>query len=416
MGALSGVVDEELATLRAECGSLRTEVQQAVDLAKSQTEHTVNLIGESRRRDTEWMQLTYSQVKESVAKLDADVKECRAQLFELSGAHSSAVAKLGADAETHSTTLHRQVSALSERLAGTEARANTLVMEMDGSLRAEHDEVVRWMRDARPQLAALKGFESVQTLTESVHAHTAALQQRIDGSSTQLGMASEELARHRDALVLMVETVDLGLPLEQREWSPALPLTTAPSSTGGQSLARHKGRAGGARRAGGRGGGGERAARPAAGGGDGRAERRGAAAARGDAAGGAAAAGAAGGERYAHDRPAAQSPLSPRLARLSPRAPRPAGLLKLSTAHNAEWMKGVEREIMELKQEGTQCATQLRTMKGSSRDAVDLVNAHKASVRRAIDEVEKRHDAFARAAAVFADELKIANPLALAPS
>ena len=208
VGALSGVVDEELATLRAECGSLRTEVQQAVDLAKSQTEHTVNLIGESRRRDTEWMQLTYSQVKESVAKLDADVKECRAQLFELSGAHSSAVAKLGADAETHTTTLHRQVSALSERLAGTEARANTLVMEMDGSLRAEHDEVVRWMRDARPQLAALKGFESVQTLTESVHAHTAALQQRIDGSSTQLGMASEELARHRDALVLMVETVD----------------------------------------------------------------------------------------------------------------------------------------------------------------------------------------------------------------
>ena len=47
-------------------------------------------------------------------------------------------------------------------------------------------------------------------------------------------------------------------------------------------------------------------------------------------------------------------------------------------------------------------------MKLGRRDAVDLVNAHKASVRRAIDEVEQRHDAFARAAAVFADELKIA--------
>ncbi len=110
--------------------------------------------------------------------------------------------------------------------------------------------------------------------------------------------------------------------------------------------------------------------------------------------------------------PAQPTPRSP----LTLRTSHPAGLLKLSTAHNAEWMKGVEREIMERKQEGTQCATQLRTMKGSSRDAVDLVNAHKASVRRAIDEVEKRHDAFARAAAVFADELKIASPLALAPS
>ena len=87
VGALSGVVDEELATLRAECGSLRTEVQQAVD--------------------TEWMQLTYSQVKESVAKLDADVKECRAQLFELSGAHSSAVAKLGADAAVDLVNAHK---------------------------------------------------------------------------------------------------------------------------------------------------------------------------------------------------------------------------------------------------------------------------------------------------------------------
>ena len=42
--------------------------------------------------------------------------------------------------------------------------------------------------------------------------------------------------------------------------------------------------------------------------------------------------------------PAQPTPRSPLTLRTTPQA-------AASTAHNAEWMKGVEREIMELKQE-----------------------------------------------------------------
>jgi len=75
IGALSSVVDEELSTLRSECISLRDEVQRVVDLAKAQADNAVSLLTEARKRDTEWMQLSFSAIKDSVSKLDADIKE-----------------------------------------------------------------------------------------------------------------------------------------------------------------------------------------------------------------------------------------------------------------------------------------------------------------------------------------------------
>ena len=208
IAALSGVVDEELASLRHEVGSLREEVSRISELTKAQASSTMSLISETRKRDSEWMQLTFSQVRESVAKLEVEVKESKSQLLKLSHAHTSANARLSADLESNTNALHRQVAQMSERMVGCETKCNTAVMELDGAWRQEHGALMAWSKEAKEQLVGLKGFESVQALTESVHAHTAALQQRQDTAQQQLAMATEELGRHRDAIVLVVETVD----------------------------------------------------------------------------------------------------------------------------------------------------------------------------------------------------------------
>ena len=53
---------------------------------------------------------------------------------------------------------------------------------------------------------------------------------------------------------------------------------------------------------------------------------------------------------------------------------------------------------------------QLRNLKAGAKDLSDGLNTHKAHTRRALDEIEKRNDAFGRASAVFADLLKVSNP------
>ena len=172
---MSTVADEELSAVRVELAVLKEEIQRGVALSRNATETTVNLVGESRKRDTEWMQLSFNQLKAALANLDADLKEARAQLFDLSSAYATAVAS----ADANHSCFSGQIGALSERLATTEARSSQLVMEMDQGMRTEHEELLRWFKDAQPQLAALKGFDGVQSLTESVHAHTSALQQCV---------------------------------------------------------------------------------------------------------------------------------------------------------------------------------------------------------------------------------------------
>ena len=357
IGALSTVVDEELAALRAECASLREEVQRVVDLAKSSADGTVNLIGESRRRDTEWMQLTFNQVKDAVAKLDADVKESRATLFELSNAHASAVARLGADADTNTGSLNRQVTSLVERMAVTEGKANSAALEL-GRVAPEVEELVRWSKEAGPQLAGLKGFESVQSLTESVHAHTAALQQRQDGVSQQLAMASEEISRHRDAIVLMVETVDsLSRDARAAQESQSTRVSEIAEMTEQRGRLHEKALA-----------------------------------------------------SLSAECGSAPDALRRAEARLQEQQ-EAANLARLSGNHQADAVKGVEREILELKQEVSQNSSQLRSLKAAVKDANDGLNAFKVSVRRTVEDQDARCEKLSRAVAIISSALKIANPL-----
>lgn len=364
IGALSSVVDEELAALRHECSSLREELTRVVDLTKTQGASTLSLISESQRRDSEWMQLTFSQVRETCAKLETEVKESKAQLLELSHAHASSVARLGADLDSNSKSLHRQVGELSERFAGTEARCNTLAMERDGGLRTEHEALVAWSKEAQPQLASLRGFESVQALTESAHAHAAALQQRQDTAQQQLALASEELSRHRDAIVLVVETVD-SLSRDSRAAQEELGAKLQEASdTSGQ-----------------------------------RARQMEKAASNLSAECGALREGAKRCEQRLHEQHEAVE------------------LARVAQDHSGEAMKGVDDSLLEIKQELSASSAALRQLKAGNKDAAEGLQQHKVSVRRAFDDVEKRQahgqEAFSKAAAIFSEALRISNPLAM---
>lgn len=360
IGALSTVVDDELAAVRAEVSSLQEEVQRGVALSKNATDSTVNLIGESRKRDTEWMQLSFNQIKDAVAKLDADLKEARAQIFELSSAYASAVAS----ADSNHGSLSRQVGAISERLATTEARASQTAGELAAdvdvmaTLREEHRELLAWSKTAEPRIAALKGFDSVQQLTESVHAHTSALQQRQDGAAQQLAMASEELSRHRDAIVLMVETVDT-LSRDSKAAHEALAARVGEHiEAAEQHSAEH-----------------DRALASLA-------------------------------AEVAESREVAR-----RIEGRVQEQAQAANLGRLSTSHQADGLQNVEREVHEVKQEAAQHAALIRTLKASSKESVEALTTFKTSVRRALEDVDNRHDKLCHATSIFADALKVANPL-----
>lgn len=358
IGALSSVVDEELAALRHECSSLREELTRVVDLTKTQGASTLSLISESQRRDSEWMQLTFSQVRETCAKLETEVKESKAQLLELSHAHASSVARLGADLDSNSKSLHRQVGELSERFAGTEARCNTLAMERDGGLRTEHEALVAWSKEAQPQLASLRGFESVQALTESAHAHAAALQQRQDTAQQQLALASEELSRHRDAIVLVVETVD-SLSRDSRAAQEELGAKLQEASDTSGQRARQM-------------------------------------------------------EKAASNLSAECGALREGAKRCEQRLQEAA---RVAQDHSGEAMKCVDDSLLEIKQELSASSAALRQLKAGNKDAAEGLQQHKVSVRRAFDDVEKRQahgqEAFSKAAAIFSEALRISNPLAM---
>ena len=67
--------------------------------------------------------------------------------------------------------------------------------------------------------------------------------------------------------------------------------------------------------------------------------------------------------------------------------------------------------MLELKQESAQHAALTRSLNASSKDSVDALGGFKASVRRALEDVDGRHDKLCRATSFFADTLKVPNPL-----
>lgn len=235
--------------------------------------------------------------------------------------------------------------------------------EARGDLQREIDALVAWStQEARPQLARLAdtgGLDGVQALAQSAHDHAATLQQSHQAAEQKLSVASEELSRHRDAIVLVVDTVDnlsrdikatqegLGSGLsEVREVSDqrARLMERACSHLSGECDALRYG------------------------------IRR--------------------GEQRTQEQAEA------------------VGLLQLAQGRSAEWQKASEQEVSEVRHEIASQVSTVRGLKTGGKDTGEALSQHKASTHWALDDIDKWHQAYGKTAAVFAEALHLPNPLA----
>ena len=93
-----------------------------------------------------------------------------------------------------------------------------------------------------------------------------------------------------------------------------------------------------------------------------------------------------------------------------------AGSAKSALGRQGERLKSIEGDVMTLKRESSDGNAQQRALKGQIKEVGDALTAHKKEVRRVNDQTEMRYEAYDEACAVFAQALKLANPVAAALS
>lgn len=221
IAALSGVVDEELASVRSDVGVLREEVARLIESARSESSSTASFLAESKereKRNAEWVQQSFAQAREQVAQLERDLSDSKAQLLEAGSSQEAAVSELSSNlAEVAASTreLKEQVRANSEGVSSNRAgyidaagqnrqrleHEARVAEEARAELRREIDALAAWCtQEARPQLARLVdtgGLEGVRVLAQSAHERAATLQQSHQEAEQKLAVASQELSRHR---------------------------------------------------------------------------------------------------------------------------------------------------------------------------------------------------------------------------
>lgn len=350
IGALSTVVDEELSTLRSECISLRDEVQRVVDLAKAQTDNAVTLMTESRKRDTEWMQLSFAAVKDSVSKLDSDIKETRAHLFELSAAQASSAARRELESGNSPA-----MTALAGRLAAIEAGCKELAAE-HSALKTEHAALVRFATEIKPQIQGLnQGLRSVPALLEPLQAK---ITSETSGVAEQVAAVKTEVARHRDAMALLVETVE-NFSRESKSGHETLSTRITELADVAEARASSQ-------------------------------------------------------ELALNGLGADMDALGDVARRMESRLEeqqQALGEITTKASSHEDLERSLEDAVAEIRSQTSQATSQLKALKLSVKETNDALSTQRTQVRRALDELEKRSDALSKASGVFADALKIPNPV-----
>ena len=127
IAALSGVVDEELASVRSDMGVLREEVARLIESARAENSSTASFLAESKereKRNAEWVQQSFAQAREQVAQLERDLSDSKAQLLEAGGSQAATISELSSNlAEVAASTreLKEQVRANSEGISSNRA-------------------------------------------------------------------------------------------------------------------------------------------------------------------------------------------------------------------------------------------------------------------------------------------------------
>jgi len=164
IAALSGVVDEELASVRSDMGVLREEVARLIESARSENSSTASFLAESKereKRNAEWVQQSFAQAREQVAQLERDLSDSKAQLLEAGGSQAATISELSSNlAEVAASTreLKEQVRANSEGMSSN--RAGYIDAAGQNRQRLEHEarlaeEVTRTRTRTRTRTLAL---------------------------------------------------------------------------------------------------------------------------------------------------------------------------------------------------------------------------------------------------------------------
>ena len=172
------------------------EVRRRHTVVRSQTESLARALAETRHKqqqDTDSMQHTVNEVQESISKVGSELRD-------QGKTNSAAIARVLSSAEAETLKLKQQLEWVTERLTENQIHSHPRL-----ELRSPSRSPSRL--GPQPQQASLNPTVST-VVTDSVQRRVDDLSSRHGEAAAHLGETSAEVLRHRDAIMLLVETVD----------------------------------------------------------------------------------------------------------------------------------------------------------------------------------------------------------------
>lgn len=214
LGRITQSISNLSTTVESELRSLKLEVESATEASKAAKQLATEATGTASRASStsQHMENEQQAVRRAVAALDEELRERKREFAELLGTHSSAAARVDQDFGQRCKRIEEELGTVtarfSERLTGNETRC--------GSLASVVEKVEEWSNEAKPLLRRLEK-EQLASTTQLREDEASAydmrnwqvdLSGRLGDVSGQVSQHGGELSRHREAVVLMVDTID----------------------------------------------------------------------------------------------------------------------------------------------------------------------------------------------------------------
>ena len=208
VGALSRVVDGELATLRSELQSMRAEVRGAVSAARKEAESAAQSASDSQNASGAVVTLGVTQLKEGLGRLEEQLHEARKEHLGLATEHAASAAQQQAATEGVRTEARAAVSALEKRHEASDERGSLIKNELDQTLRHEHNELLAWSVTARAQLDGLRKDADETAAMASDNKQRAITVGAVAAANTAgVEKLSSEAHKHGESLNEMISTI-----------------------------------------------------------------------------------------------------------------------------------------------------------------------------------------------------------------
>jgi chromosome segregation ATPase len=361
VGALSQVVDGELKALRDELHALRDEVRGSVVAARKEADAAASAVADSQRSAQALVELSVTQLKESVGRIEGEVREARSQHLELSNQHSAAVARLEAGTENTRVAAAQGLESLSSRVSASEALGGAMKDELDHKLRHEHASLMDWSVEARSELGSLRtDVDASRSVADGAARHASKLADAAMASEAAIDESQAEVKRQGEAIKLIAVSLEQSKKEANGVADKLGERTRALEASLGRREAVHA--------------------------------------------------------ELSRSVDAQHTQLRDSVRELetvTATLREETTAAKSSMGRQTERLKGIEADVTGLRRESAEAASQGRALKAQLKDCADGLKDQKQKVRRSFDQMETRHEAYDAAAAAFAEALKMENPAAV---